>query len=86
MFYLVVEQYALECAVNSLHIVFSSDLKVVFLRRQELLGGLLQESSALSGVEVTEVGHLVASDLRGETKTALKIVLCISDCGEETPD
>lgn len=72
VFYLVVEQYALECAVNSLHIAFSSDLKVVFLWRQELLGRLLQESGALSGVEVTEVRHLVASDLSGETKTAFK--------------
>lgn len=78
VFYLVVEQYALECAVNGLHIAFSSDLKVVFLRRQELLGRLLQESGALSGVEVTEVRHLVASDLSGETKTAFKILFSAS--------
>lgn len=81
VFYLVVQQYALECSVNGLDVVFSPDLKVVFLRRQELLGCLLQEGSTLSRVEVTQVGHLVASDLEGlknnKNKNILKLTYAL---------
>lgn len=65
---LVVQQRALERAVNGLDVTLCSDFKVVLLRGQELLRGLVQQSGALGCVEVTQVGHLVASDLKTKRK------------------
>lgn len=39
--YLIAQQNALHCTVNSLHVVLGTHFKHVLLWRQEILGGLL---------------------------------------------
>lgn len=61
--YLVVEQRALQRAVDGLGVVLRPHLEDVFLRGEELLAGLLQEGGALGPVHRTQVGHLVTAHL-----------------------
>lgn len=67
VFYLVIQQDALERAGNRLEVIFSPNLEGVFLWRQKLVRSLLQEGGALGCVQITQVGHLVAPNLKSDS-------------------